>query len=29
MKSLDEGRQVALTLRLALYRPRFAGGGDK
>jgi hypothetical protein len=25
---VDEGRQVALTLKLALYRPR-PNGGDK
>jgi hypothetical protein len=29
MKSADEGRQVALNLRLALYRPRPEGGGEK
>lgn len=29
MKSVDEGRQVALNLRLALYRPRPEGGGQK
>jgi len=29
MKSVDEGRQVALSLRLALYRPRPGGGGEK
>jgi hypothetical protein len=29
MRSADEGRQVALTMRLALYRPRPNGGADK
>jgi Tfp pilus assembly protein PilO len=29
MRSVDEGRQVGLSLRLALYRPRLAGGGEK
>jgi hypothetical protein len=29
MRSVDEGRQVALSMRLALYRPRPNGAGDK